>query len=259
MKVGKMIMGALAMAATNVPAHAAPGGAVVRGPVHVQSPASRNVATLPQVIPGAAVASPIAAKINAALNREDLRAVKAASECRASYREMQGKASPDAWTREVTVTMAGPHYLAYQVSDSYYCGGPYPNDGIRSAFVYDLDTGRPVDWLALFPTGAIAQSASSASGATLGIVAWRELSRRAAADAPEECRDVFGQDERTGFTIGLDARSGELTALPTDLPHAIQACAEEVRINTADLRRLGFSPRLIDALQAARQQQRSAR
>jgi hypothetical protein len=148
--------------------------------------------------------------------------------------------------------MAGPRYLAYQVADSYYCGGPYPNDGLRSDFVYDLATGRPVNWLTLFPSGAVAKAGTSADGANLGLVAWHELTRRAALDAVDECRDVFAQNEYDGFTIGLDGHSGELVALPAEFPHAIQACAEEVRLNTADLRRLGFSHRLGDALAAAR-------
>lgn len=228
--------------------------APVRGPVQfARQPAAgrSSLARLPAVLPGPALDPGIAKRINAALAREDSLVDGAARDCRASFREAQGKASPDAWTRGAEVAMAGPRFLAIAISDSYYCGGPYPNDDLRSAFVYDLATGRPVDWLKLFPAGARARLDTAGDGATLGLVAWPELTRRAAAQAGAECRPVFESDDYAGFTVLLDARTGALVARPAQFPHALQACAEDVRLGIADLRRLGFAADLVAALDAA--------
>jgi hypothetical protein len=234
--------------------------AATAGVFSLTSPAKvrgQDVSALPKVVPNGAVSAAVAMRINAALRREDARAFNAARDCRGSFREAQGRDEDPAWTRDVMVTMAGPRYLAYRVSDSYYCGGPYPNDGLRSDFVYDLATGAPVNWLRLFPKGAQARVTTSATGANLGVIAWRELTRRAAASAQPECRDVFADDGYDGFSIGLDARTGALTATPADLPHVIQACAEEMRLNGAALRQLGFAPELRAALAAAQRQSRA--
>ncbi len=209
---------------------------------------------MPKVVANAAVSPAVATRINAALHREDVRAIQAARECHASYQGFEKENAGGTWMRSVSVTMVGPRYLAYQVSDSYYCGGPYPNDGLRSDFVYDLATGVPVNWLRLFPKGATAKAGMSAAGATLGVVAWSELTKRAVAAAEPECREVFTEAGDTSFSIGLDGTTGSLTAVPVDFPHVIQACAEEVVLDGAALRRLGFAPELREALAKAQGQ-----
>ena len=118
-------------------------------------------------------------------------------------------------------------------------------------FVYDLTTGRPVDWVKLFPPGAKGKLENSADGAVTGLVVWPGLTERAKAQADSDCRDVFDGDEYSGFSIGLDARTGELVAQPAELPHVIQACADDFRLSVADLRKLGFAPELVAALDAA--------
>lgn len=218
--------------------------------------AKGTLARMPEVQPNDAVSAAIAAKINAALRREDDRAIAAAADCRTSFKEAQGKDPEDGWTRSADVTMAGPRYLAIVVSDSYYCGGPYPNDGLRSDFVYDVTTGRPVDWTRLFPKGATGKLDSAADGAQLGLIVWPELMRRVKAGADADCRAALEDTEDTGFTVGLDARSGELVAVPAEFPHVIQACADAIRLPVAELRKLGFAPELTDALEAAQRAQK---
>lgn len=223
------------------------------GPVAIAYPAAlRNeLDHLPRLVPNQAVTAAVATKINAALQREDARGNAAAAECRQSFQEMQHKTPKDAWTRSIAVTMAGPHYLGIVVSDSNYCGGAYPNDGMRSDFVYDLTTGRPVDWVKLFPAGAKGKLENSADGAVTGLVAWPGLTERAKAQADGDCRDVFDEDEYSSFSIGLDAQRGALVAEPAELHHVIQACADDIRLSVADLRKLGFAPELVAALDAA--------
>ena len=165
-----------------------------------------------------------------------------------------GKAPQDsAWTRVVAVDMQGPRFLALTATDSYDCGSLYPNDGIQMPLVYDLLSGRPVNWLTYFPKGAIATLETSADGAKVGLVVWSELTRRANAAASKECKDAFGDDETVGraFGITLNGKSGTLVARPADLPHALQACGEDVALPAGELRRLGFAPELVSALEAA--------
>lgn len=230
----------------------------VAGPVLFQpQPAStdRAVARLPVVRPGPALTPKNAAAINAALRREDARVLSAAAECRASLREQTGRGSQDAWRRSVSIGMAGPRFLAIDLTDNYFCGGAYPSDG-QTSLVFDLTTGKPVNWLAIFPPGARGRLNTAGDGATLGLVAWPELTRRAAAEAQPECREAFAETDYSGFSITLDARAGTLVATPAEFPHVIQACAEPIRLTAAELQRLRFSPALTNALISARRQQR---
>jgi len=77
------------------------------------------------------------------------------------------------------------------------------------------------------------------------------LTKRAVAQAQPECREVFTEGGDTSFSIGLDGTTGSLTAMPVDFPHVIQACAEEVVLDGAALRRLGFAPEVCQALATA--------
>jgi hypothetical protein len=230
----------------------------VAGPVLLQPrPAStdRGVALLPMVASGPAVTPKNASSINAALRREDGRVLNAAAECRASFREQGGRGAQSAWRRSVSIGMAGPRFLAFDLTDNYFCGGAYPNDG-QTSLVFDLATGKPVNWLTFFPPGARGRQNTAGDGATLGLVAWPELTRRAAAQAQPECREALSDAEYSGFSITLDARNAALVATPAEFPHVIQACAEPIRLHTEELRRLRFSPVLIGALVTARRLQR---
>jgi len=230
----------------------------VTGPVHLQPrPAStdRAVARLPVVQAGPALTPRNAASINAALRREDARVLNAAAECRASLREQTGRGSQNAWRRSVSIGMAGPRFLAVDLTDNYFCGGAYPNDG-QTSLVFDLATGEPVNWMPFFPPGARGRLNTAGDGATLGLVAWPELTRRAAAQAQPECREAFAEADYSGFSITLDARTGTLVATPAEFPHVIQACAEPIRLTAAELQWLRFSPVLTSALMSARRQQR---
>jgi hypothetical protein len=114
----------------------------VAGPVLLQPrPAStdRGVALLPMVASGPAVTPKNASSINAALRREDGRVLNAAAECRASFREQGGRGAQSAWRRSVSIGMAGPRFLAFDLTDNYFCGGAYPNDG-QTSLVLDLAT-----------------------------------------------------------------------------------------------------------------------
>ncbi len=227
----------------------------LRGPVQLQARpavAYGQIAAYPRVLPGPAVPAVVAARINAGLAREQALAVNAARDCNAEPNRAQAGHAHDAWSRTVAVTMRGPAYLALTATDSYDCGGAYPNDDIETSLVYDLATGAPVDWLSLFPKGATSSTDTSGDGARLGFVIWPQLGRRYDAHAQADCEGLFSSGLDATFQITLDARGGALNATPGDLNHATHICATAVAFPAADLRRLGFAPRLAAALEAAR-------
>ena len=80
--------------------------------------------------------------INTALQRLDRPAARAAHECRT-----EGPPSSGYRSRAVSVTMAGPRFLSIVIVDDAFCGGAHPETATLS-LVYDLRTGRPVDWTA---------------------------------------------------------------------------------------------------------------
>jgi hypothetical protein len=67
------------------------------------------------------------------------------------------------YSRQVSVTMRGPRYLSLLASDSWYCGGAYPDSSER-ALVYDLATGAPADWKKMLSAALIETAATSPGG-----------------------------------------------------------------------------------------------
>ncbi|WP_419952017.1 hypothetical protein [Methylobacterium sp.] len=200
-------------------------------------------------------------RINAAVQRLDGAARKAAAECLA-----QGGKHAD-YGRHIDVTMRGPRFLSYTMTDSAFCGGARPNTG-TSAIVYDLVSGAPIDWTALLPpalTGKVALqtemdgsrmvSLSSKRLFDLYLKAYRPRTGQAKADADDdECRDAVSTPDGDGppaMTVWLDAKAGGL-AVQFDLAHVVQACADVEVIPLATLKAEGANAVLTDAIVAAR-------
>ena len=210
-----------------------------------------GVAAMPRVIAGRGVTAAVAAKMNLAFGKLDARVAGAAADCRKSYREQQHKVAKDAWTRSVQVTMRGPRYLSIVATDSYDCGGLYPNDGLVLPLVYDLTTGGAVNWLTLMPPGPKSGIDSAGDGSTIGAVQWKVLTDMARKDAAPECREAFATADEVSFVLWLDAKAGAIEVQPSSFPHAEAICAEAVEIPVAEARAMGFKAELVDALAAA--------
>ena len=200
-------------------------------------------------------------RINAAVQRLDGAVRKAAGECLA-----EGGKHAD-YGRHIEVTMRGPRFLGYTMTDSAFCGGAHPNTG-TSAIVYDLVSGAPVDWTALLPpalTGKVALqtemdgsrmvSLSSKRLFDLYLKAYRPRTGQAKADADDdECREAVAMPNGDGppaMTVWPDAKAGGL-AVQFDLAHVVQACADVVVVPVATLTAEGANPVLTDAITAAR-------
>lgn len=226
------------------------------GPLALRQPSTvGGVAAFPEI---AAPATPEQRRINSALARLDVRARAAARGCLASSR---GRGE---WSRQVDVTMRGPEFLSFEVTDDTDCGGAHPNQG-HFAIVYDLASGAPVDWTRLLPpalTGKL-DLLAGADGVRTVTLASPHLSQlyskaydRGPQDDPEDakdCREAITQAMADGpvpMSAWLDAAEGGL-ALQFDLGHAEEACADAVTVPMAVLKREGASPRLVAALEAA--------
>jgi hypothetical protein len=189
---------------------------------------------------------------NAALNSLNAKVAAVASDCRHDFREQQpGKPGRDVWQREVDITMRGPRFLSLLATDSYYCGGMSPNDGLLLPLVYDLKSGRPVDWLTLLPTGAKAVLDTAADGSRVGVVVWPWLRRRAIHNADGECKSAFTDFAEVTFGLWLDAKKGALMAQPSGFPHAEAACAETISISVDEAARIGVAKELVESLKSA--------
>ncbi len=224
--------------------------------VHVQVPApvKRNVAAMPLI---AAPQDDAERRINTAVKRLDARVAKAVAGCHGAGRQ-KGE-----WTRGVEVTMQGPAFLSYMISDSIDCGGAHPDSGVMS-IVYDLQTGRPVDWTHLLPaslTGTVALEAGedgtqmvTLSAKRLWGLYWMTYQTAHAGD--DACLTAIhdiGDAAPPAMMVWLAAKPGGL-GLTFNVPHAILACGDEMVIPTATLHQEGATLALIEALEAARAQ-----
>lgn len=196
-------------------------------------------------------------KINAAVAKLDGRVKKAAADCR---REA-GKNWD--WTRTLAVTMRGPRYLSYTIADSFNCGGAHPNIG-TTAIVYDLATGAPVDWAKLLPPRLLGKVSLNAASDGVKMISlnskrlyqlylarYRTGDRKTDKECLEAMEQAGGDDNSPALTPYLDAKEAGLGVM-IDVPHVIQACADQMVIPLAILRAEGVGEATLKAIEAAK-------
>ena len=189
--------------------------------------------------------TPTAQKINAAMRQWDARALSALKDCKS-------------FTRWVQPTMLGPAYLSVWMNASWDCGAHPVVD--LSALVFDLRTGEAVDWTKLVSSPGVKNDGDPGSVAQPGqplalidpALNAAYLQWDATQDGFSECKDAFSDPQ--AFTIWPEAKSGMLMVEPADLPHVVQACANDMALTADQARSLGFSADLLKALAAAHQQ-----
>jgi hypothetical protein len=202
---------------------------------------------LPRIL---APATPSTAKINAALATLDRRWAGFVKECKAGGKDNEA-------SRTVVVSMAGPRFLSLVASDEESCGGAHP-DNSTLALVYDLTTGRPVDWRQLLGPRLVTATRTDTviDGSGIGVARSAGLSRlyqRALKKRPDydpawwkECEETLTADD-LDYVLWPDAKTHGLVAEP-QVVHAVAPCAEDVTIPAAELRQAGADPALISAL-----------
>jgi hypothetical protein len=167
----------------------------------------------------------VMARVNADLAAKEKANAADYKECLSDLHDAGGKPDGDTWSVNVSVTYLSAHFLSVGVTSSNYCGGAYPNNGIETPVTFDLTTGRELDWKTAFKPGFLTDRLNALYRAS--------YPKNADAECRSFVRDQppFGIAEDAIFKI--EAGKG-LVVLP-DLPHAVQACAEEVRLPAAKL------------------------
>lgn len=203
--------------------------------------------------------TPAEQRVNETLTNLNQRLQHALNDCDASYQESlkqmgdgaknQDPVSKD-WSRKVEVTMRGPRFLSLLATDSSFCAGAHPNSG-QVAMVFDMNTGAPVNWTAMVTStaGATAYKGTSMDGSTVGALVLPGLKTMAVAAADADCKDAFLDSQP--FLIWPDAQQGTLVAQPFDLPHVVEACANEINLTRDQSRKLGFDESLLGAIEQA--------
>ena len=209
----------------------------------------KDIPALPQI---ADPADDAERRINAALKRLDRNVMKASADCKGGD-----------WQRSVDVPMTGPGFLSLTITDSFNCDGTAHPDAGTMSIVYDLATGRPVDWTHLLPaslSGAV-DLEEQADGTKVVTLASKRLfdlymAGYRAGEAPsadlDACKQAFLESASGGppaMMVWLDAKGGGL-AVQVDLEHAQAACVEPVVISAAVLRTEGAQPALLKAFAA---------
>jgi hypothetical protein len=114
-----------------------------------------------------------------------------------------------------------------------------------------MATGKPVNWamLLLNSAGATSFVDSVSDGSTMGALVLPALKEMLVASADADCKDAF-QDPQS-FLMWPDAKHEMLVAQPFDLPHVVQACADEIDLTMVQARKLGFDESLLGAIEQA--------
>lgn len=170
----------------------------------------------PRVMAG--VPDAIRGRINRALGQADARGRAAAKDCTKAENAMHSETTEiSTWSRQVEITQAGPRWLSVLITDGYDCAGPHPFDGLY-ALVFELRTGRLVDWAKVLPHDLAGRAVvgTAADGARVGIVTSPGLLALAQRDAAAGCADAL-RDDATGFAL-WPAADG-LTARPVGMVH----------------------------------------
>jgi len=218
--------------------------------IQTPPPLRKGIDAMPQI---ADPADDAERRINAALKRLDANVLKSTKACPGHD-----------WTRTVEAPMAGPGYLSVTVTDGFYCNGAaHPNASLYS-IVYDLDTGKPVDWPQLLPPPLVGKQALAGQSDGTRIVTLSSprlfalytagyTADGATGDDIRDCKEAVateGEDGPPAMMAWLDAKKGGL-AVQFDLPHVVKLCEQAVIIPVKTLREAGANPALLEALEAA--------
>lgn len=214
-------------------------GAALAAPASVelvpQPDLAKGMAAFPHLAPNA----PFAEKINTALDKEQKRALDNAADCKTSE-------GGNGVERFVDVTMQGPRFLSFLVTDNYWCGA-HP-DSARTAFVYDMTTGELADWEKLLPRAmagnVVIDDPDSGIGLLHSAVLKRIYIKALLKSADAECKEVINETDYN-FLLWPDAKKHALILDQNDFPHVVAACGGRVDLSLSELRGLGVSDELI--------------
>ena len=216
--------------------------------LRVPPPVAKGIAAMPQIVDPADDAE---RRINAAVKRLDVSVANAARDCNGHD-----------WQRSIDVPMRGPGFLSFVVTDSWICEGTAHPDSETFSIVYDLVSGRPVDWAHLLPASLTGKQALEAQmdGTKIVTLASERLfqlymdgygagqASGADLDACKQALKEAASDGPPAMMVWLDGKQHGLAVEISDLPHAVAVCETPVTIPATVLRAEGAQPALLTAL-----------
>jgi hypothetical protein len=212
-------------------------------------PIRAKVMALPRI----AAPDAVGIRINDEFNMQDADVKKEIKQCRSSDPRRWF------WERQVQVMMKGPAYLSIFVKDSSSCGGPYPPSE-EYALVYDLRSGMLVSWSMLLPGVNVAGDRKAPptgiQGEAVSSIALTKIYLRerkftlTGADWEKDCTEALSSTELS-FLVWPDGDDGALHIKPADLPHVLQACGATVSLGDGQMRELGLSEEMREAIKTA--------
>jgi hypothetical protein len=226
----RLLLAAFAAVALAASISAAEPGPIV---LRARPPLAKTIAAFPRVIGGTNKAA--TARINEALAGADGAGCSGAT----GY-----------WDRTIAVTMRGPGYLSLVARDDYYCGTAYP-DTDTIPLVFDVATGAPIDWKALFPAEIVSASGTGPGSPDSEPVTvdsdrlWRLYAKTAAAVlSDKQCTDALNNPPWHGTRLMLwpDAEADGVAMMAADFPHVVKACGPPVTLAMPRLKKLGMRP-----------------
>jgi hypothetical protein len=242
-----LVLGCKKTTATNAatPAAASPAPAqTVAAPVALapSTPLKKGIDAMPKL---ADTSTPAAQKINAAMKQSDAEALSSLKDCKS-------------YTRSVQPTMLGPGYFSVWMNESWDCGA-HPSVAL-SVTIFDLTTGDTVDWTKLVNSPGVKNYSDSGATGKLGqpqalidpALYAAYMKWDSTQDGFSDCKDAF--EDPQSFIIWPEAKSGTLLVEPFDLPHVVQACANDMTLTLDQAKSLGFSQSFLDTVAAAHKQ-----
>jgi hypothetical protein len=208
-------------------------------------PLRPGLAALPRIVVPSPSEDAAAADINAALAVLDRRVLAAAADCHVHF----------AYQRRVRVTLAGSRFLGVLAHDEWYCGA-YPDED-DLPLLFDLGSGRLVNWAALLPNRLHLRAATDSHvdgtpvtmfGSPAMTAFYASYSRRTAQG--RDCADVLDEPYLL-FQAWPDVRRDAVVVTPGTLAHMVRICAIPVAVPTSRLRAMGANAALLDEIDAA--------
>ncbi len=193
----------------------------------------------------AATRNPAVDSANAIIAAMNQGTVKALRHCDDFYRQSQGlpkaaRVRAD-WTRRITVPMRGPRFIALRATETPFCGGAYPlND--HAAVVFDMTTGKLIEWQGFLAADASAASDTTGDGAKSAEITMPSSTSLALKRADPEGRSALGDSGDLVFQIWPDASRDELMIQANGQPHVTQGCEQIIGLSMTEAKKLGSAP-----------------
>jgi hypothetical protein len=203
---------------------AAASPAIQVAPMHSQGANAKYPRLAAFPVPG------IQRKVNALLASKDAADASQRSDCLSQLKDAHIKPTADSYSLDIRVSYLSSRFASLDVRETYYCGGPYPNDAVPDPLTIDLRSGREVDWKKLFKPGFLPDEFGNGTAKLVSLYQSRYVKQPKLIDG---CKDVV-EGGIDSMLLRLDAAKGGLVVTP-DFPHAAQACAIEIAFSPSDI------------------------